>query len=186
MSPSQTDVCTLVRSIPVRQTVVESSGFHTRLVESFLESANSDCLWNLMSVIYSFNEQALFLSFRLLCTKLFELLSSPEERLRMSSFLCLSKLVQLTAVGAHHGAYMKAAAEFSSSQLTSVQAKVYHAFKHNLEDASSSINEVVETFLAANENIQNEITPDLIKMIKESQAAKNLSPKLMMALDNML
>ena len=186
MSPSQTDVCTLVRQIPVRQTVVESSGFHTRLVESFLESANSDCLWNLMSVIYSFNEQALFLSFRLLCTKLFELLSSPEERLRISSFLCLSKLVQLTTVGAHYGAYMKAAAEFSSSQLTSVQAKVYHAFKHNLEDASSSINEVVETFLAANEKMQNEITPDLIKMIKESQAAKNINPKLMMALDNML
>ena len=186
MSPCQADVCTLVRSIPVRQTVVESSGFHTRLVEGFLESSNSDCLWNLMSVIYTFNEQAVFLSFRLLCAKLFELLSSPEERLRLSSFLCLSKLFHLSPTGSDFGAFMKTAAEFSSSPLTSVQNKVYHAFKNNLSCAGSSINEVVETFLLANKTTRNEITPDIVRMIKESTIAQQINPKLMTSLDNML
>lgn len=155
----QTAVCSAVREVPINVPVIEKSGFQTRVVELFLGSNNQESLWNLMSVIYTFCENNKFDAFRLLCSKLSDLLKSTDDKLRQSSFLCLTNIIKSSSFGIDYSLYLKDAVEFINSPLNSVQSKALFVFQNyagNLFDPSISssktfsskkLNEVTSLFI---------------------------------------
>ena len=176
MTNLQSVVCSTVREVPVNANIIEKSGFQTRLVEVFLETSSNDSLWNLMSVIFTFCENNKKIHcFRLLCSKLSNLLNSNDERIRLSSFLCLSNIIDHSSYGVNYFWYVKSAIEFSSSPLSTVHQKSIEAVQsYSNHISSSKIGEIVDAFL---ENFQtkNTITSEIAHILIESDSQKLLS-----------
>lgn len=168
MTDQQTAVCSTIREVPINVGVIEKSGFQTRVVEMFLGTNDQKSLWNLMSVIYTFCENNQFDAFRLLCSKLSDLLRSNDESLRQSSFLCLTNIIKTSSFGIDYSWYLKDAAEFVNSPLYSVQSKalfVFENYAENLFDPTISSSKIFSS------NKLNEVTSVFIKKIKGKNKA---------------
>ena len=177
MTDQQTTVCSVVREAPINVNVIEKSGFQTRIVEMFLGSNDQDSLWHLMSVIFTFCEKNKFDAFRLLCSKLSDLLRSKDEKLRQSSFLCLTNIIKTSSFGIDYTWYLKDAAEFVNSNLNSVQSKALFVFKNyaeNLFDPEISSSKIFSS------NKLNEVSAVFIKNVKiKSKAAAEVAKILL-------
>ena len=149
MSEYQQNICSLIRVIPIHQEIIESSGLHSRIVELILETNSYDSLWNLMSMIFTFCDKGKFTTFRLLCPKFSELLSSSNEKIRLSSFLCLSTVIDKNSFGINYVLFLKSSVEFANSPMNSIQSKSIYVFDNffNHIKSNNNINDVLEHFL---------------------------------------
>ncbi|OHT06847.1 TKL family protein kinase [Tritrichomonas foetus] len=176
MTEHQAVVCSTVREVPINVKIIEKSGLQTRLVEMFLETQSYDSLWNIMSVIFTFCENNRFVAFRLLCSKLSELLRSDDEKIRLSSFLCLTNVIEPTSFGVDYFWYLKDAAEFSNSPLLSVQSKSLFVIKNYLSQCRNKINDIVDVFLL-NFRCKNEISSEIAQIFLTNDTENDINPE---------